>query len=68
MEKIVEYLAISGKADALVDDVNKRIADGFEPLGGVAIRPSPEGLLLLQAMVKKAWDNTPPEFRAAMGR
>ena len=52
MEKIVDYEVVSARPDAFATEVMKKIAQGFEPLG-IAIRPSQEGVLFLQAMVKR---------------
>jgi len=68
MEKIIEYSVVSGKLEQLVSAVNERIANGFQPFGGLVVRPSPEGAMYHQAMIKTAWDTTPPEFRSAMQR
>jgi len=68
MEQITEYLVVSGKLEQVIADVNSGITNGLEPIGGLTVRPSPEGILYHQAMVRKVWDNTPPEFRAAMQR
>jgi hypothetical protein len=64
MEKIIQYTVISGKIEDVIATVNKHIAeDGLEPFGHLVVRPSPEGAMYHQAMVKKFWDNTPTEFR-----
>ena len=68
MEKIIEYSVVTGKLEELVAGVNERIANGLQPFGPLVARPSPEGVMYHQAMIKTAWDNTPPKFRAAMQR
>ncbi len=65
MEKIVQYFVVTGKLDEVVTKVNDMIAEncGWEPFGGLVVRPSPEGAVYHQPMVRKFWDKTSPEFR-----
>jgi Domain of unknown function (DUF1737) len=53
---IVEYKAVGGiTLEHLVKEVNKHIADGWQPLGGIAVSPQiPEGsgALFVQAVIK----------------
>jgi hypothetical protein len=60
MEKIIEYKVTGGgNPNHLAEAVNQLIDDGFEPFGNVFQQKD----VLLQPMVKKAWDVTPREFQ-----
>lgn len=65
MEKIVAYHLIPGKDLAdLAAKVNEFIRNnGLEPFGSVFYGQGASANTPCQAVVKKAFDNTPPEFR-----
>ncbi len=54
MRKPTEYIIVDGgDREELVENVNERIKDGFEPTGGILTANSfPAGRRWLQAMVK----------------
>jgi hypothetical protein len=54
MKKIIEYDLVTGEEPELINAVNRLIAQGWQPLGGIALTSYTEddGTLWSQAMVR----------------
>ena len=57
MHKLAEYIIVRGDeayTDRFIEEVNQKIFEGYQPLGGLAVRTGAcQGAHLLQAMVMK---------------
>jgi hypothetical protein len=51
--KVVDYLLVNGRSDLdLQNEVKVKLVDGWQPLGGPLVVPTPEGDLFIQALAK----------------